>query len=268
MSRTYFPKLSLEKNAFFSKLKSYVYVYCKITNDNKRIPIYIGRGTGDRCLQHLDDLDTNPDDKKKLIKGLLSEKKLDIDIIAYGLDQNTAKKLESACIELLGLDELTNKVSGQSKNNDESMIRRIRLTELAGKLSTKTITVEPEHQGCVILINKTYKPTFGDLELYEWTRGGWHKNFVGSAKDANGVFFKYAYAEAQGVVKEVYEIYDWIPAGTQPSFTRPQHVPNEKDEYEFVGKKASAEIRERYIGKKIERERKKDDQRPIRKTIS
>ena len=33
-----------ERAKFLRDLKSYVYVYCEISDDNRRIPIYIGKG--------------------------------------------------------------------------------------------------------------------------------------------------------------------------------------------------------------------------------
>jgi len=246
MSRDYFTSLNNSINkSFFSKLKFYVYVYCEIDEDNRRIPIYIGKGIRDRCLSHLDDLDKNNDSKSNRIKNLLNENKLDIDIIGYGLDEKTALAIESACIDLMGLGNLANKVRGQGKS-----IKRIPISELSSKLSTKTVQVAPEHKGVVILINKDYKPTFGDLELFEITRGMWRKGSMTIAGDS-----KYAFAENNGVTKEVYEIYCWVPAGTQQYFTRQNDPEWMKDRWEFVGKKANNEIRELYIGQRIERPR-------------
>jgi len=51
---------------------------------------------------------------------------------------------------------------------------------------------------------------------------------------------KYAYATFKGVVKEVYEIHSWVPAGTQEYFTRnldPERLV--KARWEFVGKKST-----------------------------
>ena len=67
---------------------------------------------------------------------------------------------------------------------------------------------------------------------------------------------KYAYATFKGVVKEVYEIHSWVPAGTQEYFTReldPERLPTCK--WEFVGRKAPEEIRKLYVGKIIKKER-------------
>ena len=71
---------------------------------------------------------------------------------------------------------------------------------------------------------------------------------------------KYAFATFRGVVKEVYEIYDWVPAGTQEYFTReldPDRL--SKARFEFVGRKAPEDLRERYVGKIIKRKRSYGD---------
>ena len=77
-----------------------------------------------------------------------------------------------------------------------------------------------------------------------------------------GIFFldgsqsKYAYATYKGVVKDIYEIHSWVPAGTQEYFTR---TLDEKrlatNRWEFVGRKAPEELCELYIGKIIEKKR-------------
>lgn len=64
----------------------------------------------------------------------------------------------------------------------------------------------------------------------------------------------YAYATFHGVVKEVYEIHCWVPAGTQEYFTRrlnPEHL--ERARWEFVRRKAPKEIRDLYVGKIIDK---------------
>ena len=71
---------------------------------------------------------------------------------------------------------------------------------------------------------------------------------------------KYAYATFKGVVKDVYEIHSWVPAGTQEYFTRkldPERL--KKAEWEFVGRKASEEVRELYMGKILDKPRSYGD---------
>ena len=239
-----------ERTKFLRDLKSYVYVYCEINNENRRLPIYIGKGKSDRFFSHLNDLSDLSISKNKKINTLLSEDKLGIDILAYGLDDKTALKVESACIDLMGIENLTNVVRGQGDN-----VKRVPLNELTNLLTEKMVQVAPEHKGVSILINRDYRPTFGDLEVFEITRGIWTKKMVTISGDA-----KYAYATFKGVVKEVYEIHTWVPAGTQEYFTRtldPDRI--KKTRWEFVGRKAPKELRELYNGKIIERKRSYGD---------
>ena len=71
-----FSAQGFEKSSFFKGLNSYIYLYCEITEDKKRNPIYIGKGKSDRCLSHLSDLDNLSSTKTRKIRYLLSENKL------------------------------------------------------------------------------------------------------------------------------------------------------------------------------------------------
>lgn len=238
------------RTKFFSELKYYVYVYCEITDDNKRLPIYIGKGKSDRFFSHLNNLENENSKKNKKIIDLIKDNKLGIDIIAYGLDNDTALSVESACIDLMGIGNLANIVRGHGDN-----IKRVSLKELTSLITNETVKVKKEHRGVSILINRDYKPTFGDLELFEITRGIWSKKMVSISKDAI-----YAYATFKGVVKEVYEIHSWVPAGTQEYFTRnltPERLASAR--WEFVGRKAPEDIRSLYVGNIIEKQRSYGD---------
>lgn len=246
IKKQFLPLTGNERKKFLKDLKTYVYVYCKISDDNKRNPIYIGKGKLDRCLQHLNNLSGLDTVKKRKIFEAVSENRLGIDILAYGLDDPTALSVESACIDLMGISNLTNAVRGKGTN-----VKRMPLQELSNLLTENKIEVAPEHQGVAILINRDYRPWFGDLELFEYTRGIWPSRMKSLSKNA-----KFAYATFQGVVKEVYEIHSWVPAGTQQYFTReltPERLAASR--WEFVGRKASNEIREIYIGKILDKPR-------------
>jgi hypothetical protein len=234
-----------ERREFFTKLKSYVYAYCEIDEENRRIPIYIGKGKSDRCLEHLKNVDKKTDTKSKKISELKNKKKLGIDIIAYNLDDKTSFIVEAACIDLMGIENLTNVVKGKGDN-----IKRTPIEELKNIIIDKPVEILPKHSGVGILINKYFEPNFGNLETYEITRGIWSKNSVGIAGKS-----KYAYAIYHGVVKEIYEIHDWIKAGTQEYFTRNLDTKKIKNRYEFVGKIAPEELRIKYKGKLIKRKR-------------
>ena len=250
IKKQFLPLTGNERTKFFKDLKTYIYVYCEVTEDNKRLPIYIGKGKSDRCFQHLNTLNDLNSEKDFRIYNALSKDRLGIDILAYGLDDQTALIVESACIDLMGIDNLTNSVRGHGSN-----VKRIQLGELSNLLMDKKIAVNPDHRGVAILINRDYRPSFGDLELFEYTRGIWSLKMKTISKDA-----KYAYATFQGVVKEVYEIHSWVPAGTQEYFTRgldPDRL--KRARWEFVGRKAPNEIREKYVGKILDKPRSYGD---------
>lgn len=252
LKKSLLPLKGSERKNFLNDLKSYVYVYCEINEDNKRIPIYVGKGKSDRFFSHLKNLDDVSNPKNKKIKELLKDNRLGIDILAHNLTDKVAVAVESACIDLMGIENLENLVRGQGQN-----IKRLPLNELTSLLTNKTVIVRPEHKGVAILINKHYKPTFGDLEIFEITRGIWSKRIVTKCEKMGA---KFAYATFNGVVKDVYQIHSWVPAGTQEYFSRsldPDRLKNAR--WEFVGKKAPHKIRELYVGKIIERKRSYGD---------
>ena len=237
-----------ERGEFLRSLKYYVYLYCEINEDNKRLPVYIGQGKGDRCLSHLNNLEDLSSSKNKKMRSLILEKRLSIDVLAYGVDKKTALAIESACIDLMGIDNLENLVRGQGDN-----FKRMPLNQLTNLKMEKKIEVDKNHRGVAILINTDYTPNMGDLELFEITRGIWPKSQRTIAEKRNA---KFAYATHKGVIKEIYEIYEWVPAGTQQYFTRilnPERLA--KCPFEFVGRKAPDELRDLYLGKLLNKKK-------------
>jgi hypothetical protein len=75
-------------------------------------------------------------------------------------------------------------------------------------------------------------------DLYDTTRAAWR---IGSKRDS----LRYAFAVVNGIVKEVYEIEGWHPAGTTLDRTK---APDYHGRWEFVGRPASEKIRQKYIG--------------------
>tara|TARA_X000000368_G_scaffold364357_1_gene309994 strand:+ start:94 stop:909 length:816 start_codon:yes stop_codon:yes gene_type:complete len=248
--RMLLPLSGSEKTKFLRDLKFYVYVYCEIDEENRRIPIYVGKGKSDRFFAHLKGIKDPLNSKSQKINDLIRENRLGIDILAYNLSAQTALDIESACIDLMGIDNLENLVRGKGNN-----IKRVPLNELTHILLDKTVKVKTEHRGIAILINKDYKPHFGYMEIFESTRGIWAKNMKTACEKREA---KLAYATFNGVVKDVYTIHSWVPAGTQAYFTRPDILSTERinnARWEFIGTRAPEEIRERYVGKLIEKDR-------------
>ncbi len=79
-----------------------------------------------------------------------------------------------------------------------------------------------------------------DLELYEATRGTW---VVGERREKA----EYVMAVYQGIVREVYSVEQWYPAGTLDYQTRDSSGFNVTGRWEFSGTIAH-EVRDEYVG--------------------
>ncbi len=96
----------------------------------------------------------------------------------------------------------------------------------------------------LIRISKLFKKGMTAEQMFEATRGVWK---IGVDRDSA----KYALSIAAGQVREVYEIGAWQPAGTATYNTRPKADVTIPDRWEFTGKIAPAEIRDKYIGQSV-----------------
>jgi hypothetical protein len=96
-----------------------------------------------------------------------------------------------------------------------------------------------------------------DIELYDATRGIWR---VGSRCEAA----KYAFAIHDGVIREVYRITKWLPAGSTLTTRDPKEM-EDPARREFVGVLADPRLRKQYINKAVERRQfPRGAQNPIR----
>lgn len=226
------------------------YVYLYVHPETRKI-FYVGKGKGNRAFSHLED--ESESEKTRVINALRREDcEPEIEILAHGLnDEATALKIEAAAIELLGADNLTNKVRG----HDSVEHGRISVELLDAKYAKKP--VEIVHPVILIRINKLYRHDMTPVELYDATRQFW---VVGPRREKA----KYAFAVYQGVIREVYEIHSWHPGGTFFS-TREDHEPGEisDNRYEFIGDIAPASIRRKYKFKSVDHYFTKHSQNPI-----
>ena len=118
--------------------------------------------------------------------------------------------------------------------------------------------VDVDEPTVLIRINKLYRHTMTPAELYEATRGYW---VVGSSREKA----KLAMAVYARVVREVYEIQAWFPAGSTFT-TRAEAADTEflhPDRWEFVGRVADEAVRKKYLFRSVAHYFPKASQNPI-----
>ena len=96
----------------------------------------------------------------------------------------------------------------------------------------------------LIRISRLYRPGMSAEALYEATRGVW---VLGVRRERA----RFAFAVFDEVVREVYEIEDWHPAGSTPYATRTSEDVSRRGRWEFTGRVAPANVRERYLGRSL-----------------
>jgi len=211
-------------------LMYYVYIYIDPRNDEI---FYIGKGNGNRCFSHL--TEQSESEKVKRINDIKQDKKEPIiEILVHGVEDDVAKKVEAAVIDLIGLNKLTNKVRG----NYASKIGRMTLDYLISIYDKEDANItEPS---LLIKINQSFSYSMSPNELYDATRQFWR---IGSDRDQ----VEYAFSIFDGVIQEVYKVISWHKAGTTFSSRKPK----DKERWEFVGQIAEEEIRKKYLYKDV-----------------
>lgn len=225
----------------------YVYLY---VDPRSNRPFYVGKGRGMRVLAHLL---SSRDSKKTRILAELRKAAVQprIEVLAHKLaDEETAFRIEAAVIDLLGLGELSNLVRGWRSVE----LGRLSLSELVTYYAAPPVTIEDPV--LLIRINKLYRHGMSAHDLYEATRGVWR---VGPRREEA----RYALAVFEGVVREVYEIDEWHPAGSVPYTTRDTDRLRIEGRWEFIGHPATEEVRSRYVDRSVASYFKPGQQNPI-----
>lgn len=229
-------------NELIEELGNYVYVY---SDPLTKKPFYVGKGTGNRAFSHLcfDETDTERKKIKKITEIRKRGQDPIIEIIRYGLDKDTAFAIESALIDWIGLENLTNEISGH-----ESM--RIEYQELIAQFADELRPEDLTEKVMFIRPTQLYYEGIQAPELYDITRGYWDlSKDLKRAKQAKYVFSIYNYR-----ILEVYEIYDWLPGGT--TFMGPRKKDTgtggaPEGTFEFIGRIANKRIHNKYVNKTV-----------------
>ena len=218
------------------------YVYLLIDPRTNKV-FYVGKGCGNRINHHLLgalEEDTKETEKIKTIRDIQKERlEVGHTILRHGLTEKEAFEVESAVIDFLGVENLTNLVLGH-----HSLER--------GKMTLKNIKTEYEAVDALfdepvmlIRINRLYRYDMPADELYEATRKHW---VVGQRAKT----VRIACAVYLGIVREVYVVDEWLPSDESPGRMM------------FVGKVAPSDVRQKYIDKSVAHVWKRGSQNPIK----
>lgn len=228
------------------QLNFYVYLYLDPRDGSI---FYVGKGKGDRVFHHLDEEgESTKNERIAEIRAAGLNPRLEI--LVHGLpDDETALRIESALIDLLGIPPLANQMRGWKSG----IYGRASVEEIVALYAAQPVEVtEP---ALLIRINQRYRASMSALELLESTRGIW---VLGARREKA----RYAMAVYEGVVREVYEIESWHGAGTTLYETREDM--EDETRCEFVGRVASTEIREKYLLKSVETQLQPPSRNPVR----
>ena len=227
--------------ATIEKLQYYVYL---LIDPRDEEVFYVGKGKGGRITAHLfgarerEELAT---DKVKRIRDI-EDAGLEVKhvVLRHGLLDKEALEVESAVIDLLGKDNLTNLMKGHhSEDRGWMTLEDIKLRYEAEKAVF-------EEQAILININALYRRNMTAEEIYEATRQSWKIN----TGRAEGI--RIACTVYRGIIREVFFVHKWY---------RP---PGANGRAVFDGERATDDIREKYRRKSVKEYWPKGFSGPIR----
>lgn len=219
------------------------YVYVLIDPRDSKV-FYVGKGKGNRVNQHLlGALNENSEetDKIKRIRDIQNQGlQVGLDIIRHELTEKEAFEVESALIDLLGLENLTNIQNGHHRNERG----RMKLDDIKIKYEAEKIKGFDEPM-MLININRRYRPNMTTQDYYDATKGNWHVSHVKAGA------YKYVASVYLGIIREVFEVHTWSQS-------------NEPKRSYFEGVVASEEVRSRYMNKSVTEYWKQGSQNPVK----
>lgn len=161
---------------------------------------YVGKGVGNRVFAHAADAIEGSRDSDKLgrIRDIhAAGHRVRHELLRFGLTERTAFEVEAAAIELLGLTELANVVSGHNTSERGRMSADVAIS-LFEAPPVDTIT----EAALLIRIPRLWYPSMPAEDLFEATHGWWRIGIRREGAD-------YAFAVNKGIVREVYRIRSW-----------------------------------------------------------
>ena len=230
-----------------SRIGHYVYLYL---DPDTGAPLYVGKGKGQRILAHLG---ADGDCEKGRVMHALrkSGKQPVLRFVRHGISEAEALLVEASLIDVIGLDNLLNKVAGHGSGTRGSMS----FEQLRASYVSEPIQVADPL--LMIRVSRTFRYDMSAEELFEATCGTWK---IGERRDR----IRYALAVHHDVVHEVYEIEGWQRGGTRRYATRDVGGLS-SSRWEFTGRPVGAgAVRDRYLHRNVSALFSKGSQNPIR----
>lgn len=253
-------------------LRTDYYVYLFRNPIDKNI-FYIGKGTEKRAEQ-LNNRNEKTTAVIEICRKFCKEQNKPIEdiieILRENLDNETAKKIEGAAIDLIGIPPLTNLIRGTGPKKWKRKENTARLDEMKTKELEEFIDPDEAYitePAILIRINQLYRYGMDADSLYDATRGVW---VIGGREEGgrrDGA--KYAFSVFKGIIIEIYKINKWYLAGTEATFYKTRPNANKPWTYdpprwEFEGEIAESNIREKYLTKSVKGLLSANSQNPIK----
>jgi hypothetical protein len=225
------------------------YVYLLIDPRNGEV-FYVGKGVRGRCFEH-NYAEEGARKAARFAEINAAGLEVKVDIIRHGMaSKEEAFLVESAVIDVCGIENLTNKVRGHGATD----FGRASLAALAARYAPEEAVIL--HRVVFVKLADTYRKGMSADDLYESARGVWNLS-VEKAQD-----YAYVLALWEGLVVEVYHVTRWQPANPANYRMRirkdllPAHfIPRHGVQCtEFEGVVAAEEIRKLYLGKSVRKQ--------------
>lgn len=211
------------------------YIYLYIDPRNEEV-FYVGKGKDDRVFAHLED-ESESRKVQRIAAIRTAGKEPRLEILRHSLpDETTALLVESVVIDLLQNLPLTNIVKG----HHSKQLGQMPVEEISARYASKPVKISSKHKVVLIRVNQLFKTLMNPDELYDATRGVWE---AGTRADEA----EYAFTVYKGVVREVYRIEKWHPAGSTSYKTRLPESVDWEGRWEFTGEVAEASVRQKYL---------------------
>jgi len=232
------------------QLKFYVYLYIDPRTNEV---FYIGKGRGNRVFSHLR---VNDDSEKTRIISELRELNIRplIELLKYGLTEKEALLVEATAIDLINISNLANAARGHGSRYGA----RATVEEVQSSLCADPVTIV--HNVLLININREFRYGLSPIELYDATRSAWR---LGEDRES----VEYVLSVYRGVVREVYTIGAWLPAGATmraKDEANDGRLPQREGRWEFVGEVADEPVRKLYLGKLVSAYFPRGNQNPVK----